>query len=143
MLNQYEQNVYNMLCRKGLRPKYESSGIYCIKMNGQIVYIGKAHNMLERISQHYVGIKKESERKYRILAEVQRKGKAIEFDVLYYAKKSKYWDIDEEIGQKEGELIRENRPVLNTQIPKEENWRKYDVKWIDEEAILHQLLETE
>ena len=35
-------------------------------------------------------------------------------DVLYYAKKSKYWDIDEEIGQKEGELIRKNRPVLNT-----------------------------
>ena len=70
--------------------------------------------MLERISEHYVGIKRNSELKYRILSEVQRKGRAIEFDVLYYAKGYRYWDIVEEIGQKEGEYIRALRPLLNT-----------------------------
>lgn len=59
--------------------------------------------MLRRIAEHYVGIKTESEKKYRILAEVQRKGHGIEFDVLYDAKRKRY---EEEIGSKEGELIR-------------------------------------
>ena len=70
--------------------------------------------MLERISEHYVGIKRGSELKYRILSEVQRKGRAIEFDVIYYAKGGRYWEIVEEIGQKEGEYIRALRPLLNT-----------------------------
>ena len=70
--------------------------------------------MLERIAEHYVGVKRASELKYRILAEVQRKGRCIEFDVLYYAKSIRYWDIVEEIGQKEGEYIRALRPLLNT-----------------------------
>ena len=83
--------------------------------------------MLERISEHDVGIKRGSELKYRILAEVQRKGHCIEFDVLYYAKSIRYWDIVEEIGQKEGEYIRELKPVLNTQIPKANNWRSYTI----------------
>ena len=58
-----------MFRRNGLSPKYERPGIYCIKLNDQIVYIGKSHNMLERIAAHYVGIKTGSERKYRIIAE--------------------------------------------------------------------------
>ena len=84
--------------------------------------------MLERIAEHYVGVKRGSELKYRILAEVQRKGHCIEFDVLYYAKNIRYWDIVEEIGQKEGEYIRALRPLLNTQIPKADNWRRWDVQ---------------
>ena len=51
--------------------------------------------MLERIAEHYVEIKKESEDKYRVLAEVQRLGLSIDFDVLYYAKSA---DIENEIG---------------------------------------------
>ena len=31
--------------------------------------------------------------------------------------------IEEELGEKEGEFIRELKPVLNTQIPKADNWR--------------------
>ena len=58
-----------MLRRKGLAPKYEHPGIYCIKMNDKIVYIGKSRNMLERVAAHYVGIRCGTERKYRILAE--------------------------------------------------------------------------
>ncbi len=54
--------------------------------------------MLKRIASHYVGIKQGSERKYRILAEAQRKGNTVGFGVLYYAKSQRYQDIDEEIG---------------------------------------------
>lgn len=94
----YTENTYNWMKRKGLANKYEHAGIYCIKIGTQIVYIGKSTNMLRRIAQHYVGIKTESEKKYRILAEAQRKGHAISFDVLYYAKSKRYADQLAEIG---------------------------------------------
>lgn len=57
-LNSYEDNAYNWLKRKGLADKYEHAGIYCIRLNGNVIYIGKSHNMLRRIAQHYVGIKR-------------------------------------------------------------------------------------
>jgi hypothetical protein len=39
-----------------------------------------------------------SEKKYCILAESQRQGRNVVFDVMYYAKSKKYKDIEEEIG---------------------------------------------
>ena len=130
-----------MLRRKDLSGKYEHPGIYCIKIKDQIVYIGKSLNMLERIATHYVGIRTGSERKYRILAEVQRKGHLIEFDVLYYAQKTARKDLEEEIGQKEGELIRQHLPILNTQIPSESDWRKWNTNTIDVDTALSLLLD--
>ena len=62
--------------------------------------------MLKRIAYHYVGIKTEAEKKYRLLAEIQRNGHPIEFDVLYYAKAKEAAALEEEIGRKEGEYIR-------------------------------------
>ena len=53
-----------------------------------------------------VGIKTKSENKYSILAAYKRNGYNISFDVLSYAKGKRYDDITEEIGEKEGELIR-------------------------------------
>ena len=102
----YTENVYNWLKRKGLADKYEHPGIYCIKINEKIVYVGKSRNMLQRIAEHYVGIKTEKEKKYRIMAEAQRKGYSISFDVLYYATARTPSAIKEEIGEKEGEYIR-------------------------------------
>ena len=131
MKNSYQDNVCAMFRRNGLSPKYERPGIYCIKLNDQIVYIGKSQNMLERVAAHYVGIKTGSEKKQRILAEAQRRGYTVRFDVLYYAKATTRYSIIEEIGQTESELIRQYRPLLNTQIPKAEDWRKWDVKKID------------
>lgn len=135
----YEENMYNWLKRKGFAEKYEHAGIYCIKIDQKIVYIGKSTNMLRRVSQHYVGIKKQSEKKYRILAEAQRKGHKIGFDVLYCAKSRNHTERLNEIGEKEGEYIRKFKPALNTQIPKEENWQHFDVQKINVKDILNSL----
>ena len=79
----YTDNVYKWLTRRGYAEKYEHAGIYCIKIDGKIVYIGKSMNMLKRVSEHYVCIKAGKEKKYRIIAEAQRKGHSVDFDVLY------------------------------------------------------------
>ena len=136
----YTENVYNWLKRKGLADKYEHPGIYCIKINEKIVYVGKSRNMLQRIAEHYVGIKAEKEKKYRIMAEAQRKGYSINFDVLYYATGRIPSAIIEEIGEKEGEYIRQYQPVLNTQIPKAENWHKFDINKLDAAQILDSII---
>lgn len=136
----YRENMYNYLKRKGYGDKYDHAGIYCIKIDDSIVYIGKSHNMLKRVAQHYVIINtKPKEAKYSILAQAKRKGHRISFDVLYNAKGTTYRTITEEIGKKEGEYIRLYKPILNTQIPKEENWKQYAVREIDEQAILNTL----
>lgn len=136
----YVENVCAMLRRRGLAPKYEHPGIYCIKVEGQILYIGKSENMLQRVAEHYVGIRIGSEKKYRLLSEIQRNGHPIEFDVLYYAQKKRASEIREEIGRKEGEYIRQFRPVLNTQIPKEEDWRKWDTNTVDAAEVIGKYL---
>ena len=140
MANSYADNVCAMLRRRGLAPKYEHPGIYCIKVTGQIVYIGKSENMLKRVAHHYVGIKTGSEKKYRLLSELQRNGHAIDFDVLYYAHTKGAAAIREEIGRKEGEYIRQYKPVLNTQIPKAEDWHKWETNTVDARAVLRDLL---
>ena len=136
----YTDNVYNWMKRKGLDAKYERAGIYCIKIGSKIVYIGKSTNMLRRIAQHYVGIKTEAEKKYRIMAEAQRQGRNIHFDVLYYAHRYGRTNQILEIGEKEGEYIRQYRPILNTQIPKEEDWSKWDLQEIDATSVLQEIL---
>ncbi len=143
MKDRYVDNVCKMLRKNGLASKYDSPGIYCIKLNEKIVYIGKSRNMLWRVASHYVGIKRGSERKYRILAEAQRKGKTVGFDVLYYAKNKGKLAFLNEIGEKEGAFIREYRPILNTQIPKEEDWHKWDVEEVNAREVLKLLLDNE
>lgn len=136
----YAENMYNWLKRKGYAPKYDHAGIYCIKIDDTIVYIGKSHNMLKRVSQHYAAIMGQTEKKYRIFAEAQRKGHSINFDVLYHAAETYYPAVKNEIGQKEGEYIRQYKPILNTQIPREDDWRKFDVCAVDAREVLKELL---
>lgn len=123
----YAENVYDIFKRKGLNKKYEFPGIYCIKMNNKIIYIGKSTNMLRRIAQHYVGIKTRSERKYRVMAEAQAKGYNVDFDVLYYAKSKGKVNQFAEIGEQEGYFIRKYKPLLNSQIPDEKDWNKFSI----------------
>lgn len=140
MRHNYAENMYAWLKRKGYAEKYEHAGIYCIKIDNLIVYIGKSHNMLKRVAQHYAGIRIGSEQKYRIMAEAERKGHAINFDVLYYAKEKYYDQINQEIGEKEGEYIRAIQPILNTQIPRAENWQSFDIKPINTREIWESIL---
>lgn len=67
---------------------------------------------------------------------MKRKGHNINFDVLYYAISRRREDIEKEIGAKEREFIRKYKPVLNTQIPKSENWHKWDIQEVDAASIL-------
>ena len=78
--------------------------------------------MLWRVAEHYVGIRLQTEHKYRLMAEAHRRGYAVTFDVLYNAKSKRKKEIEEEIGKAEGEFIRRYKPLLNTQIPREKNW---------------------
>ena len=133
----YAENMYNWLKQRGLTAKYEFAGIYCIKVDETIVYIGKSGNMLRRIAQHYAGIQRQTEKKYAVLAEARRRGHNINFDVVYYAKSTRYADKLTEIGEKEGEYIRKYQPILNTQIPKEDDWHKFDNRKIDVKSILN------
>lgn len=46
----FEQRMYQSLKRKGLAPQFEHAGIYAILLDGNIVYIGKSVNMLQRMA---------------------------------------------------------------------------------------------
>ena len=74
------------------------------------------------------------------MSALQREGHVIGFDVLYNASSATRHDVDEEIGYLEGVYLRQYRPELNTQIPKEEDWHKYEVKQIATEDELRQFL---
>ena len=80
-----------------------------------------------------------TEKKYRIISEAERKGHPITFDVLYYAKSRRDADKLAEIGEKEGEFIRKYKPILNTQIPKAEDWNRWDINKVDAEKILQSI----
>ena len=136
----YEQNTYEWMKRQGLGDRFAHAGIYCIRIDNTIVYIGKSMDMLRRMAQHYVGIRTGSEKKYRIMAEAKRKGHRVNFDVLYYAKSRNRVDKMVEIGEKEGEFIRQYQPVLNTQIPKEDDWHQFDTQTVDAKTVLESLL---
>ena len=132
----YEQNMYNYLKRSGLGAKFDHAGVYCIRIDGRIVYIGKSQNMLLRMAQHKIAIQQKKECKYRILAEAQRTGHRVRFDVLYDASSFGQDAIKEEIGRMEGEFIRRYRPLLNTQIPHADDWHRFDVVQLDEGKLL-------
>ena len=74
------------------------------------------------------------------MAEAQRKGHFINFDVLYYAKSQDKVNRMVEIGEKEGEYIRMYHPILNTQIPHEDNWHSFDTNTIDAKSVLADIL---
>ena len=74
------------------------------------------------------------------MAEAERKGHTITFDVLHYAKSRSKVDRMVEIREKEGEYIRMYHPILNTQNPHEDNWRSFDTNTIDAKSVLDDIL---
>ena len=128
-----------------IREKYRGAGIYQIYIDDILVYIGKAHNLLERIAEHIAEIKyvdSKSANKYKVLAQAQRTGHQITFDVLYYSPFTSGNEMLDDIGFNEGKYIRKYLPFLNTQIPKQENYHNYDynkrAKYITLDSILYE-----
>ena len=83
--------------------------------------------MLYRMAEHWVSITNPKENKYRVLSEAKSREYKIRFNVLHTAKSKGKELIDEEIGEREGYFIRLFTPPLNYQIPKEENWKKFNI----------------
>ena len=84
--------------------------------------------MLVRIANHIREIESNrSSNKYIVLRQARAMRFNVAFDVLYYAAGLLEEEIDREIGEKEGQMIRELKPVLNYQVPREDDYRKYSV----------------
>lgn len=92
--------------------KYARMGVYCIKINNSILYIGKSTNMKVRIVNHLWNITYDNEKKYQLLRELKNKGYNITFDVM------KYHNSYSALSKSEGRLINKYLPPLNTQLPK-------------------------
>ena len=77
------------------------------------------------------------------MAEARRLGHKVSFSVLYYAKGQGKAVLKEEIGAAEGRYIRKLRPPLNAQIPREDNWRRYDFNAAALKVTLEEILKKE
>lgn len=132
----YNQKAYQaqMDAIEALAPgKYNCAGIYSISIGGKLVYIGKSNDVKTRITFHIMNLTDQSTRdyyshKYDVIREAVGRKIIVEFDLLYKAKEIDEEKVQEEIGIKEGELIRKYMPPLNYQIPKEENYKRYNIQ---------------
>ena len=128
-----------------IKEKYRGAGIYSIKIDDILVYIGKSQDLLERIAEHIAeiqNINQHSSNKYKVLAQAQRMGHKVSFDVLYYSPFTSGNEMIDDIGFNEGKYIREYLPFLNTQIPKQDNYHNYDynkrAKYITLDSIFYE-----
>ena len=123
------EEIEQGLVEQGLEGKYRKPGIYSISLNGQIVYIGKSKDMLHRLASHIQHIESASPQgnKYRVLHKAIEEGYRVKFDVMYYSPCLLDEEIDQDIGEEEGKLIRFYLPVLNYQIPKEGNYKSFSI----------------
>lgn len=106
--------------------KYQKPGIYCIKVENMVVYVGKSRNMLERIYNHFRSILNTNltkTKKYVILREIMNAGYAINFDVLQDCSGMS----DDELGEIEGEYIRAFQTDLNQQIPNKGDYKHWTI----------------
>ena len=135
-----EQKVQE-LKERGLEEKYNHAGIYSISIEGRLVYIGKSTNMLQRIASHLIAIQRETNHKYSILREANENHYQIQFDVMYYTKRKREEAIKNDIGKREGYLIRKHKPALNYQIPREDNYKYYTVNKKAKTITLQEIME--
>lgn len=106
----------------GYKEKYNHYGIYCIKVDDKIVYIGKARNMLKRIAQHMAEIEMNHDKNmYNVLRQL-KENHHIGFDVLTDTTEGD----DDEMGVAEAYAIRRHHPCLNIQYPKIDNYHSFD-----------------
>lgn len=143
---QHKDEIKQQLAQNpDIKEKYRGAGIYSIKIDDILVYIGKSQDLLERIAEHIAeiqNINQHSSNKYKVIAQAQRTGHKVSFDVLYYSPFTSGNEMIDDIGFNEGEYIRKYLPFLNTQIPKQENYHNYDynkrAKYITLDSILYE-----
>ena len=126
--------------------KYDHAGIYCIKINGQIVYIGKSFNMLERIASHYLEIAEGTSKsnKYKVLHNAYNCEECfLQFDVLYNCRRVRPEAVEKELGNAEAKYINKYMPALNYQIPKIGDYKHYTVNKKAQIITLEEILGKE
>ena len=143
MSNLHIQNIYNKYIEQEWSKKFQCSGVYSITVNNKIVYIGKSKDILYRMAEHWASMGNPKENKYKVLAEAHRRRYNVRFNVLYTAKSKTRAEIEEEIGEREGYFIRLYQPPLNTQIPKADNWRSYEINEIASTITLSEILQQQ
>ena len=128
-----------------IKEKYRGAGIYSIKIDDILVYIGKSQDLLERVAEHIAEIQnidQHSSNKYKVIAQAQRMGHKVSFDILYYSPFTSGNEMLDDIGFNEGKYIREYLPFLNIQIPNENDYKKYTynkrAKYITLDSILYE-----
>lgn len=100
---------------KQQRQDLDKSGIYCVKLQGQIIYIGLARNLLYRVLAHQVNTELDlPEHKYDVFRGIIQQGYTLSFEVLEYVPNI------EDLKVVEGKWIRKYIPIMNYQIPKED-----------------------
>lgn len=111
----YTEILQRYVKTKYIKPHLDKSGIYCIKIDDVIIYIGKANNLLKRILSHQVNTELGlPEHKYNVFRGIIQKGYTLSFEVLEYVPNKADLRIVE------GKWIRKYLPILNYQIPKED-----------------------
>lgn len=111
----YTEILQRYVKTKYIKPYLDKSGIYCIKIDGVIIYIGKADNLLKRILSHQVNTELGlPEHKYNVFRGIIQQGYTLCFEVLEYVPNKKNLLIVE------GKWIRKYMPIMNYQIPKED-----------------------
>lgn len=111
----YKEILQRYVKTKYIKPYLDKSGIYCIKIDGVIIYIGKADNLLKRILSHQVNTELGlPEHKYDVFRGIIQQGYTLCFEVLEYVPNKKNLLIVE------GKWIRKYIPIMNYQIPKED-----------------------
>ena len=120
------------------RLKYAAAGIYGIYIEDKLVYIGKSKFMLRRVCEHMGQISSKNAKKsnkYQVIDEAMKRGFKVRFDVIDYI------SDDEYRGKQEGVYIREYAPILNYQIPREEDWHRYTKNPLAADITLDELLD--
>ena len=141
--NGWEIIEENLRENEELVKKYNKPGIYCIKVRGKIVYIGKSLNMLTRIAQHMFEINKTKQKshKYQVLRQLKDMGESIQFDVLKKCYGRSSDELCNALGDAEAWFIREHKPALNYQLPHIGNYGSYEVNTDAQRVTAFELLE--
>lgn len=114
------------IVQKGFEDKYNHGGIYCIKLDNKVVYVGKSRNMLQRIAQHMAEIDMNDKKNmYNVLREL-RDSHHLSFDVIQDVDGPNEELIDGVLGKSEAIWIQLYNPCLNIQHPHLDNYMKYD-----------------